>query len=66
MHANSALRRGAQRLWRDSRAQDFIEYALLSGFIAGSASALQAPFVAGLLKTLWGRITELLVMGAGS
>ena len=66
MSAILAFRTGAQRLWRDCRAQDFIEYALLTGFVAGSASALQAPYVAGLLKTLWGRITELLVMGAGS
>jgi hypothetical protein len=30
----------ALRIWRDNRAQDLIEYALMAGFVALSASAI--------------------------
>ena len=47
------------RLWRDTRGQDMIEYALMAGFVAVAAGAIM-PSVAGSISTIFNAIsTEL-------
>ena len=47
------------RLWKDTRGQDMIEYALMAGFVAVAAGAIM-PSVAGSISTIFNAIsTEL-------
>ncbi len=48
-----------QRLTRDERGQDLIEYALLAGFIAVAAGAL-LPNISGQISTIFSKIASLL------
>ncbi len=36
------------RLWKDTRGQDMIEYALMAGFVAVAAAAIMPPVSDGL------------------
>ena len=51
-------------LAQDERAQDFIEYALLEGFLALAAGA-SLPGVSEDLDTIWRRVSKLLYVAAG-
>ena len=43
------------RIWKDTRGQDLIEYALMAGFVAVAAGAIM-PNVATAISTIFGAI----------
>ena len=45
------------RIWKDTKGQDLIEYALMAGFVAVAAGAIM-PGVAGSLSTIFGAIRD--------
>ena len=44
------------RIWKDTRGQDLIEYALMAGFVAVAAGAVM-PNVASSLSTIFSAIS---------
>ena len=44
------------RIWKDTRGQDLIEYALMAGFVAVAAGAIM-PGVADGISTIFSKIT---------
>ena len=52
------------RIWRDTRGQDLIEYALMAGFVAVAAGAVM-PNVSAQISIIFGKITSLLTQAAG-
>ena len=44
------------RIWKDTRGQDLIEYALMVGFVAVAAGAIM-PGVADSISTIFSKIT---------
>ncbi len=55
----------ALRIWKDTRGQDLIEYALMAGFIAVAAGAM-VPNVSASISTIFSRINVSLSAAAGS
>jgi pilus assembly protein Flp/PilA len=54
------------RIWKDTRGQDLIEYALMAGFVAVAAGAIM-PGVSNQISTIFGKISSsLTVAGGGS
>ena len=53
-----------RRFWKDTRAQDLIEYALMAGFVAIAAGAVM-PGVATHISTIFSKISSVLVAGGG-
>ncbi|MBM3810897.1 MAG: Flp family type IVb pilin [Acidimicrobiia bacterium] len=51
------------RIWKDTRGQDLIEYALMAGFVAVAAGAIM-PGVAGSISTIFSKISEALSSAA--
>jgi pilus assembly protein Flp/PilA len=51
------------RVWKDTRGQDLIEYALMAGFVAVAAGAIM-PNVATSISTIFSKIGS--VMSAAS
>jgi len=51
------------RIWKDTRGQDLIEYALMAGFVAVAAGAIM-PNVATSISTIFSKISS--VMTAAS
>ncbi|HVP48100.1 MAG TPA: hypothetical protein VMT32_16010 [Bryobacteraceae bacterium] len=51
------------RIWKDTRGQDLIEYALMAGFVAVAAGALM-PNVASSISTVFSKISSLLSAAA--
>jgi pilus assembly protein Flp/PilA len=51
----------ANRLWRETRAQDMIEYALLAGFMAVAAGAV-LPDAGGDISTIFSRVTSVMTL----
>jgi len=47
------------RVWRDTRGQDLIEYALMAGFVAVAAGAIM-PNVASSISTIFEKVSNLL------
>ena len=47
------------RIWKDTRGQDLIEYALMAGFVAVSAGAIM-PNVAASISTIFQKISNVL------
>ena len=47
------------RLWKDTRGQDLIEYALMAGFVAVAAGAIM-PNVASSISTIFSQISSVL------
>lgn len=45
------------RIWKDTRGQDLIEYALMAGFVAVAAGAIM-PGVAGSISTIFSKISS--------
>lgn len=45
-----------RKLWRNTRGQDLIEYALLAAFFAVAVGAL-SPSVATGISTIWSRVS---------
>ena len=53
------------RIWKDTRGQDLIEYALMAGFVAVAAGAVM-PQIAGQINIIFSKITSLLTCAAAS
>ena len=51
------------RIWRDRRGQDLIEYALMVGFVAVAAGAIM-PGVASSISTIFSQITSVMANAA--
>ena len=49
----------ATRLWRETRGQDMIEYALMAGFMAVAAGAV-LPDAGGDISTIFSRVTSVM------
>ena len=45
------------RIWKDSRGQDLVEYALLTGFIAVAAGVF-FPDVSGAMSTIYSKVAS--------
>ena len=45
------------RIWKDTRGQDLIEYALMAGFVAVAAGAIM-PGVASSISTIFSKISN--------
>lgn len=53
------------KLWRDTRGQDLIEYALMAGFVAVAAGAVM-PGLSTQISTIFSKIQSLLTTAASS
>lgn len=53
----------ALRIWRDTRGQDLIEYALMAGFVAVAAGAIM-PNVAASISTIFTKVDSLMTQAA--
>jgi pilus assembly protein Flp/PilA len=47
------------KVWKDTRGQDLIEYALMAGFVAVAAGAIM-PGVASSISTIFSKISSVL------
>ena len=47
------------KIWKDTRGQDLIEYALMAGFVAVAAGAIM-PNVASSISTIFSKISSVL------
>jgi len=54
----------AKQLWRETRAQDMIEYALMAGFMAVAAGAV-LPDAGGDISTIFSRVTSVMTLAIG-
>ena len=55
----------ALRIWKDTRGQDLIEYALMAGFVAVAAGAVM-PGISTQISTIFSKIQSLLTTAASS
>ncbi|MBS1826850.1 MAG: Flp family type IVb pilin [Acidobacteria bacterium] len=53
------------RIWKDTRGQDLIEYALMAGFVAVAAGAVM-PSVSTQISTIFSKIESLLTTASAS
>jgi len=53
------------KIWKDTRGQDLIEYALMAGFVAVAAGALM-PGVSGSISTVFSKIGSVMSTAATS
>ena len=53
------------KIWKDTRGQDLIEYALMAGFVAVAAGAVM-PNISSSISTVFSKIQTLLSAAAGS
>lgn len=51
------------RIWKDTRGQDLIEYALMAGFVAVAAGAIM-PGVASSISTIFSKISSVMTTAA--
>lgn len=52
------------KIWKDTRGQDLIEYALMAGFVAVAAGAIM-PGVATSISTIFSKIASVMSNAAG-
>ena len=52
------------RVWRDTRGQDLIEYALMAGFVAVAAGAIM-PNVATSISEVFTKVSSVMANAAG-
>lgn len=52
------------QIWRDTRGQDLIEYALMAGFVAVAAGAIM-PGVSNSISTIFSKVGSTLKAGGG-
>ncbi len=45
------------KIWRDTRGQDLIEYALMAGFVALAAGAIM-PGIANSISTVFSKVAD--------
>ena len=53
------------KLWRDTRGQDLIEYALMAGFVAVAAGAIM-PGVASSINVVFSEVNSIMITASGS
>ena len=53
------------QIWKDSRGQDLIEYALMAGFVAVAAGAIM-PGVASSINVIFSKVNSLMVDATSS
>jgi len=53
------------RIWKDTRGQDLIEYALMAGFVAVAAGAIM-PGVASSINIIFSKVNSLMVAASSS
>jgi pilus assembly protein Flp/PilA len=53
----------ALRVWRDTRGQDLIEYALMAGFVAVAAGAIM-PGVASSISVIFSKVSSVMTVAA--
>ena len=53
------------RIWKDTKGQDLIEYALMAGFVAVAAGAVM-PGVATSISTIFSKISSTMSVAAGN
>jgi pilus assembly protein Flp/PilA len=53
------------RIWRDTKGQDLIEYALMAGFVAVAAGAIM-PNVSASISTIFSKIGSVMAAAAAS
>ena len=51
------------RIWKDARGQDFIEYALMAGFVAAAAGGIM-PGAATGISTIFSKVASVLTLVA--
>ena len=51
------------RIWKDTKGQDLIEYALMAGFVAVAAGAIM-PGVASSISTIFSKISSSMALAA--
>jgi pilus assembly protein Flp/PilA len=51
------------KIWRDTRGQDLIEYALMAGFVAVAAGAIM-PGVSTSISTIFSKIASVMTSAA--
>ena len=51
------------RIWKDTRGQDLIEYALMAGFVAVAAGAIM-PGVATSISTIFSKVSSVISTAA--
>jgi Flp pilus assembly pilin Flp len=51
------------QVWKDTRAQDLIEYALMAGFVAVAAGAIM-PGIATSISTIFSKVAAVLSTAA--
>jgi len=53
------------RIWRDTHAQDLIEYALMAGFVAVAAGAIM-PGVSTSISRVFSKVSSVMTAAANS
>jgi pilus assembly protein Flp/PilA len=53
------------KIWKDTRGQDLIEYALMAGFVAVAAGAIM-PGVASSISTIFSKISSVMSNAANT
>ena len=53
------------RLWKDTRGQDLIEYALMAGFVALAAAAVM-PGIGSSISVIFSKVNSIMVEAASS
>jgi pilus assembly protein Flp/PilA len=51
------------KVWKDTRGQDLIEYALMAGFVAVAAGAIM-PGVSSSISTIFSKVSSIMVLAA--
>jgi len=59
---NTALK---LRIWKDTRGQDLIEYALMAGFVAVAAGAIM-PNISASISTIFSKVSSVMTQAAAS
>lgn len=52
------------KIWKDTRGQEFVEYALLAGFVATISGAF-SPAIAGQISTVFSHVNTSLSLSGG-
>jgi pilus assembly protein Flp/PilA len=53
------------QIWKDTRGQDLIEYALMAGFVAVAAGAIM-PGVANSISTIFSQVASVMTAASNS
>jgi pilus assembly protein Flp/PilA len=53
------------KIWKDTRGQDLIEYALMAGFVAVAAGAIM-PGVASSINVIFSQVNSIMITSASS